>query len=198
MDKIISIILILLITLFLLTLIPDSRIKNYNNDNPIIKNQNTAMELGINYINSIKKIKNNFSNPSVMFDIDDTLIDSHSGQKIKPIVKLLKKCASEGYGIVLITARDSKFTKETEEELYNNGIYYDILFLRNPRYDNFYTFKSKIKKQLSDNDIDIIMSVGDQLHDISGEYSGYFIKLPNHEDTRLFHLNNNRQLEQIC
>jgi len=194
-----KIIILLLITLFLLILTTKSRIKNYNNEcNEVVKNQNTAMELGINYIHSIKKIKNNFSNPSVMFDIDDTLIDSQSGKIIKPIVKLLKKCASEGYGIVLITARDSRYSKETEDELYNKGIYYDILFLRNPRYDNFYTFKSKIKKQLSDNDIDIIMSVGDQLHDISGEYSGYFIKLPNHEDTRLFHLNNNRQLEQIC
>jgi hypothetical protein len=42
------------------------------------------------------------------------------------------------------------------------------------------------------------MSVGDQLHDISGEYSGYFIKLPNHEDPRLFHLNNKGKIEQIC
>jgi len=195
MDKIISLLLISLI--IILIVLSKSRI-NSNECNEVNRNQKNAMELGINYIHSIKKIKNEFNNPSVMFDIDDTLIDSQSGKLIKPIVKLLNKCSSEGYGIVIITARDSKFSKETESELYTKGIYYDILFLRNPKYDDFYTFKSKIKKKLSENDIDIVMSIGDNLHDISGDYSGYSIKLPNYEDPRLFHLNNKGKMEQVC
>jgi len=187
--------MLLIITLIALLFLLFLRI---DKKNIYSKNRKIAMELGINYIDSIKKIKHTFNNPSVMFDIDDTLIESSTGRQIKPIVKLLNKCASDGYGIILITARDSRFfTKYTETELYNKGIDYDILILRNPKYDDFYTFKSKKKKLLSESDIDIVMSVGDQLHDISGDYSGYSIKLPSYDDNRLFHLNNNRQLEEV-
>ena len=60
------------------------------------------------------------------------------------------------------------------------------------------TFKSNIKKKLAEqNDITTIMSIGDNIIDIDGEYSGYWIKLPNHSDRRLYHLNANGESEQI-
>jgi len=33
------------------------------------------------------------------------------------------------------------------------------------------------------------MSIGDNIIDVDGENSGYFIKLPNHNDPNLYHLN---------
>jgi hydroxymethylpyrimidine pyrophosphatase-like HAD family hydrolase len=148
-------------------------------------------------LSNIKKIKGEFSNPSVMFDIDDTLIDSITKKKIEPMIKLLNKCIKEDYSIIIITARDVQYTKQTKAELEKNGIKYNLLFLRDPSRDYFHTFKSNIKKLLSEKDIDIVMSIGDQMHDVSGEYSGYYIKLPDHVDDLLFHLNADGNPEEI-
>ena len=41
------------------------------------------------------------------------------------------------------------------------------------------------------------MSVGDNIIDIDGNYSGYFIKLPNDKDPNLYHLNSNGVTEIV-
>ena len=160
-----------------------------------------AYDLGINYLDLIEYNKNY----CVMFDIDDTLIDSETSNPIKPIVNLLKECNKRKLKVLIITARDDRYTLETIEELDKNGIYhnipnkkhYDFLYLRHsPKDDNEY-FKSKLKEQLYNDGYITIMSIGDNLIDIIGEYSGYGIKLPNKKDPRLFHVNGKGQLENV-
>ena len=64
--------------------------------------------------------------------------------------------------------------------------------------DNINTFKSKVKKKLAEiHNIHIIMSVGDNIVDVDGDYSGYWIKLPNHSDSNLYHLNTQGKPELI-
>ena len=157
-----------------------------------------AYELGNNYLNKMKKLEYfKMEYPAVMFDIDDTLINLN-GKAIKPMIKLLNKCISEGILVIIITARSNVYYNETVNQLASFNIKYGVLYLRDDSLDDINTFKSNIKKKLAEqNDITTIMSIGDNIIDIDGEYSGYWIKLPNHSDRRLYHLNANGESEQI-
>jgi len=162
---------------------------------------NVAYELGKHYLDNIEPVPNF----AVMFDIDDTLLSVNEYKPIKPIIKLIKECNKKGILVLIITARDSKYTNDTIEDLADIGIYprygnnfqqikkgkgcvyYDYLYLRNsPRDDHLY-FKSDVKQKLAKEGIYTIMSIGDNEIDVIGDYSGYFIKLPNVHDNRLFH-----------
>ena len=119
------------------------------------------------------------TNLAVMFDIDDTLFDSITHQRINEIIDLLLLSKSMGYKVIIITARSMKIENQTKDLLNTNNIPYDYLFMH---IDNtpYQGFKSEIKKQLFINEfIKIILSVGDNIIDIEGEYSGLRIKLPN-------------------
>lgn len=156
-----------------------------------------AYDLGINYLKIMKY--HNFYNleyPAVMFDIDDTLID-YSGKPIKSIINLLDVCIDLGLIIIIITARSVSSEEYTIRELEKNKIRYNVLYLRHDN-DDINTFKSKTKQYLAEKEnVNIIMSVGDNLIDVDGNYSGYFIKLPNQTDSRLYHLNSDKKLEIV-
>ena len=202
--------MIIIIIIILLLLIGISILINTNNfstinkvnnssDSPDMRNKvyEVAYNLGMNYLKIANH--NNFfdlKHPAVMFDIDDTLIH-YSGKPIKPIIKLLNECIKLNLTVIIITARDSQYTDETIKELKKHGIKCDLLYLRKPT-DDLRKFKSKIKEYLKENeDITIILSVGDNIIDVDGEYSGYFIKLPNTSDSKLYHLNSEKKLEVV-
>jgi len=172
---------------------------NNSSDSPDMRNKvyEVAYTLGMNYLKIANH--NNFfdlKHPAVMFDIDDTLIH-YTGKPIKPIIKLLNECIKLNLTVIIITARDSQYTDETIKELKKHGIKCDLLYLRKPT-DDLRKFKSKIKEYLKENeDITIILSVGDNIIDVDGEYSGYFIKLPNTSDSKLYHLNSEKKLEVV-
>jgi len=176
--------LILIIVLIILIIFLNKRCMKSSNEGVY----STAKQLGYSYLRKIKKSNYfNVDKPAVMFDIDDTLI-SYSKEPIKPIIELLKKCKRDGLMIIIITARDSEYTNQTAEELAHFDIPYDRLYLRG-RKDSLESFKSQIKEYISKkDDIQIMMSLGDNMMDIVGDYSGYWIKLPNHEDPSLYHL----------
>lgn len=186
-------IIIIIIILGVIVFIPSMNIS-------FMKKKNVyrdAYDLGKRYLDISKKSKYyGLTYPAVMFDIDDTLID-YSGKEIKEIINLLKKCISMGIIVIIITARPEESREYTIEQLNHFDIRYGALFLRSPS-DDFHTFKSKIKQQLSEkNDIVTIMSIGDNIIDIDGDYSGYWIKLPNHTDSGLYHLNASGLPEEI-
>jgi predicted secreted acid phosphatase len=156
-----------------------------------------AHDLGVNYL---KLIKNNFPNPMVMFDIDDTLLnvnDDGSLSPIKPIIKLLKYCLNNGFIVLILTARDSRYLKGTKNDLKENGIDYDYLYLRKSPEDDHQFFKSEVKRKYTEQGFTVVMSIGDNDIDIIGDYSGYSIKLPNKTDPRLFHINAYGQLQNV-
>jgi len=169
----------------------------------------SAYDLAMNYLNTINA--ESIPGAAVMFDIDDTLlsVNEQSLTPIKPIIKILKECNDRGITVVIITARDSRYTIETMKDLADNDIYpyhigyperemyYNYLYLRVSPNDDTNHFKTKIKDRYKSNGINIIMSIGDNLIDIEGENSGYGIKLPNKQDPRLFHINGKGQLQQV-
>jgi predicted secreted acid phosphatase len=160
---------------------------------------NLAHDLGRHYLDNLQL----YPNYAVMFDIDDTLINTKNYQGINPIIKLMKYCNKKNIIVLIITARDNLYKKETIQELtfYNiyskydnfyekpkNSIFYDFIYLRNSPRDNHNLFKSDIKEELAKkHNIITIMSIGDNEVDVNGKYSGYSIKLPNKQDPRLFH-----------
>ena len=195
---------LIIIILLILIGISTNNTNNFTEVNKVINSpdmQNKVYEvaytLGMNYLKI--SIDNNFfdlKHPAVMFDIDDTLIH-YSGKSIKPIIKLLNECIKLNLIVIIITARDFRFKDETIKELRKHGIKYDLLYLRKQT-DNIRTFKSNIKKHLKEtDDITIILSVGDNIIDVDGEYSGYFIKLPNTTDPKLYHLNSDKKFEMV-
>ena len=186
--------ILLIIIIIVLLSIKSNFTKIVKNTKKVYK---TAYELGINYLKIMKY--HNFYNleyPAVMFDIDDTLID-HSGKPMKDIINLLDVCIDLGLIIIIITARSVSSEEYTIRELEKNKIRYNVLYLRHDN-DDINTFKSKTKQYLAEKEnMTIIMSVGDNLIDVDGNYSGYFIKLPNQTDSRLYHLNSDKKLEIV-
>lgn len=159
-----------------------------------------AYELGVHYIDLglYHEFKDN--KLAVMFDIDDTLLKFKNDKPypIQSIINLLNYSRSKGLMIVIITARDSRYINETLQQLRQFGIKYDKLYMRHDPKDNYQLFKSDIKKRyLEQENIRMIMSVGDNDIDIIGPYSGYCLKLPNISDPRLFHTNAFGQIENI-
>ena len=175
-----------------------------------------AYELGKTYLDNIICSPNY----AVMFDIDDTLI--LNDKPIKPIINLIKECNKRNIQVLIITARDSIHTVGTIEDLLNVGIYpnpnnpdftniynhfqinipknavfYDFYYLRHSPKDDNEMFKSNVKKELTKDGIYTIMSIGDNEIDIIGDYSGYFIKLPNIHDPRLFHKDSSGRMVNV-
>ena len=158
-----------------------------------------AYNLGVNYLNNTKIVPGY----AVMFDIDDTLLSIKNYKPIKPIIELIRECNKRDILVLIITARDDMYTKETIEDLINlhifpenfsnkypkDAVFYDFLYLRHSPEENNDHFKSNVKKKLAQAGIITIMSVGDNEIDVLGKYSGYALKLPNKSDPRLFHKN---------
>ena len=111
---------------------------------------------------------------AVIFDIDDTLIDSRTHTIIKPVYQLYKYCQNKGYNIYIITARPRipYGVQLTLNQLYSLGItgFKNIAF-RPPLEIDVPGYKLKARKAIPD---DVIMSVGDKKWDI-GEAGGYGI-----------------------
>ncbi len=111
---------------------------------------------------------------AVIFDIDDTLIDSRTHTIIKPVYQLYKYCQNKGYNIYIITARPRipYGVQLTLNQLYSLGItgFKNIAF-RPPLEIDVPAYKLKARKAIAD---DVIMSVGDKKWDI-GEAGGYGI-----------------------
>lgn len=113
-------------------------------------------------------------NQAIIFDIDDTLIDSRTHTIIKPVYQLYKYCQNKGYNIYIITARPRipYGVQLTLNQLYSLGItgFKNIAF-RPPLEIDVPAYKLKARKAIAD---DVIMSVGDKKWDI-GEAGGYGI-----------------------
>ena len=180
-------IIIIIIVFILLYFMKNGISSNFKQSKDLYK---ISYELGVNYINLVKT--HTFpGTPTIMFDIDDTLLyvnDNGTFTPIKPMIKLLNYARKNKIKILIITARDSIYTNQTINDLKINKINYDYLYLRENPSDNYQNFKSDIKKKFMDlYGLYIIMSIGDNDIDIIGPYSGYSIKLPNKKDPRLFH-----------
>lgn len=100
-------------------------------------------------------------NDAVMFDIDDTLIASTSGDILAPVVALARRAAAMGYKIVIITARPHWFgdtVEYTQQNLRDIGVEWDRLAFCDG------SQKGWMKRELGYN---FVLSVGDMWWDLT-------------------------------
>jgi predicted secreted acid phosphatase len=126
------------------------------------------------------KVMNLPENPAIIFDIDDTLIDSSNGKSIDPIVMIYNYAKMIGIIPIIITSRPgySRVIEWTKNQLLNNGITgYNSLYLIPVNKIDSWKFKLYARKNVYQRGYNIVMSLGDQDWDI-GEYGGIGIKIP--------------------
>lgn len=111
---------------------------------------------------------------AVMFDIDDTLINTRTGKIIDDMYELYKNIQKRGYRMIIITARPGFYNNVlwTQDQLKGIGITYDELVFTPPRYKANYKRESKYN---------YILSVGDMDTDLTD--SKYSIKVSNEHYT---------------
>lgn len=125
--------------------------------------------------------------PLIIFDVDDTLLDTSKLSKrfplfdgLDPTITFYQFVKDIGYHTIILTARDESKRDITIQNLNRLKImdYNDIIFRTNQ--DTKYSFgkyKLKQRKRLSKN-YTIIANLGDQPTDFEGGYNGQIIKIP--------------------
>lgn len=128
--------------------------------------------------------------PAIVFDIDDTLIDSESGKIILPMLLLYRNIEKAGIPIFIITARSHQYIIETKEELRKHGITgYKELFMVDhdlrviSNYPKTYVEdkamrKAKARKYIENHGYDVLLNLGDDPGDMMHGHYMYGIKLP--------------------
>jgi hydroxymethylpyrimidine pyrophosphatase-like HAD family hydrolase len=118
-------------------------------------------------------------NSVIVYDIDDTLIESSSNLPISPIVDTYKHALSKGFKLAIITARPGTIEniKWTQEQLNIFGITdYTYLYFRPPDKSDQVEFKLKSRKNLVERGYNVEMSIGDMWWDV-GLYGGKGVHL---------------------
>lgn len=112
---------------------------------------------------------------AVMFDIDDTLIESSTGKVIRDIYDLYKNAQKKGYRMIIITARPGFYKNVlwTRDQLRNIDISYDELVFTPPLGKSLYKRASNYN---------YVLSVGDMDTDLTD--SKYSIKVSSVHHTR--------------
>lgn len=112
---------------------------------------------------------------AVMFDIDDTLIETNTGKVIRDIYDLYKNAQKKGYRMIIITARPGFYKNVlwTRDQLRNIDISYDELVFTPPLGKSLYKRASNYN---------YVLSVGDMDTDLTD--SKYSIKVSSVHHTR--------------
>ena len=133
---------------------------------------NTTKLIGLYYLKNRRVLQGD----SVMFDIDNTLIDRETLQPFKPIIELLLEAKKMGYKIVILTARPDYYENQvaTVNELKRNGITYNTLGYCSAEK------KSDTKKYLQTTGHRFVLSVGDYWTDLTD--SSEWLKLPDENE----------------
>lgn len=119
--------------------------------------------------------------PIVVFDIDDTLIDSKTGNIIHTMMHLYQRILDMGIPIYLVTARPPQYRKETLLELQKNNItgYKHLYMVDNyVQRDDKAMRKAKVRRYLEDEGYEILLNIGDDPGDMLYGHYVYGIKLP--------------------
>ena len=130
------------------------------------------------------------SKPVIVFDIDNILLDS-AKTIIYPIFNIYNYARMLNITIAIITSRfgTQSVVKDTIKELKSNGIDTDgFLYFRNPSKIDYLKFKNSARANIVKRGYNIIMTLGCNDLDITGNNTGYGVKIPICEDTDDFYL----------
>lgn len=125
-------------------------------------------EIGYKFL----KKRNVQQGDSVMFDIDNTLLDRETLEPYQPIIDLSQMAIALGYKVVIITARpdNDEVQSYTANQLREIGVEYTTLGFIG------HQMKGDMKKYLKSRGHNFILSVGDMWTDLTE--TTHWIKLP--------------------
>jgi acid phosphatase len=155
----------------------------------------------------IKEIESNQlpANAAAIFDVDDTALSNYKSSKqigfgyvpshwktsmengdaeaIPQTKKFYDWLISKKVKVVFLTGRDAEDFIATKNNLIKRGYtQFDTLIVRNKQEKKLSaaSWKETMRKELSQKGYNIVASIGDQWSDLSGEFTGVKIKLPNY------------------
>lgn len=145
------------------------------------------------------------NNTAVIFDIDDTVLSDYGNEKsisfgyipklshawimqanapaIAQTKKLYNYLINRGFKVIFLTGRLHHEYEATLKNLTEQGFKgFDRIIVRSPEEEKLSAqeYKTAHRKQLTEEGLDIVGSIGDQLSDLEGGYAGYKVKLPNY------------------
>ena len=139
--------------------------------------------LAINTIDIIKRLsteKNLNEKSTIIFDIDNTLIDKY-GKGMMPIITIYHYAKLFNIRIIIITSRSAKAEniERTQDQLHGYGIcdYENIYFMKEQ--SDVALFKYNARQKIREKGYDTILTLGDlDLDGLNCQYAGIFIKIP--------------------
>jgi predicted secreted acid phosphatase len=142
--------------------------------------------------------------PAIVFDIDETALsnyhdmvrlnfggtlkdilkeeDKGSDPVIRPTLELYQFAKSHNVAVFFVTGRFEYQRKPTEDNLREAGYTdWEGLSLREGKFTHApaATYKTAVRKQLTEQGYDIVLNIGDQDSDLRGGYAEKTFKLPN-------------------
>ena len=120
------------------------------------------------------------NNPVIVFDIDNTLLDSKR-EIIDPIRVIYYYACMLGITVMIITSRPGtpEVVNWTQNRLMEEGICkVKFYYFRKPENKNCLKFKENARRNIHKRGFNVVMSLGDQDYDISGKYAGIGVKIP--------------------
>lgn len=139
------------------------------------------LEMITNRAKGILDAHENTTLGAVVFDIDDTLISSHTGEIIGPVLDLFQFAVNSGMTVVIVTSRvgTPRAIEYTVEQLKQLGIRgHSRLYMRKTEETNNWSFKRASRKSVYEDGYNILMSVGDMDWDFTNGYTGVGVQIP--------------------
>jgi len=119
-------------------------------------------------------------NSSIIFDIDNTLIDAQNNI-IEPVMKIYKTAVEKKFNIFIVSSRfgDELNIELTKRQLKNKGITeYNSMYLLKPDRFNVIKMKYNARKNIKDRGFNTFFSFGDKLYDgFNCKYAGRFFQI---------------------
>lgn len=121
-----------------------------------------------------------YENPAVVFDIDDTLIDSRTHKVIPSMLVLYNRVKRLGIPIFLITARDPSSRSYTVNQLRSVGVtgYKELFMVPNHEFHIKGKSKAKIRKKILSMGYTVFLNIGDDPTDFVDGGFIYGLRLP--------------------
>ncbi len=176
-------------------------VRDYYESGNYEKECEAAVTQGISEIESNPISKNSVA----IFDVDDTALSNYESSKqigfgyvpshwdasiksgeakaIYEVKKIYDWLLSKSIKVIFLTGRDAVDYAPTRHNLINRGYTkFDTLIVRTAAEKKLpaSSWKETVRKQLTEKGYNIVACIGDQWSDLSGEFTGVKIKLPNY------------------
>jgi hypothetical protein len=111
----------------------------------------------------------------------DQWVAAADGPAIAPLLEVFRAARAHGVAVFFMTGRKTTDAPGTLKNLQTSGFgdYADVFFKPNGYKDSTQSFKTAMRKKITEDGFTIIANIGDQQSDLDGGYAERTFKLPN-------------------